>query len=71
MEKRLLDRIDSPEDLKKLNPEELPILAQEIRGMIISTVASSGGHLASSLGAVELAIGLHYCLNAPNDVILS
>jgi len=48
----------------------LPILAQEIREVIIKTVASSGGHLASSLGAVELIIGLHYCLNTPEDIII-
>jgi len=70
MEKRLLDGIDSPADLKKLSVDELPVLAQEIRDNIISTVASSGGHLASSLGAVELIIGVHYCLNAPEDMII-
>jgi len=67
---RLLDSINKPADLKKLHPEELPVLAQEIRGVIIETVSSSGGHLGSSLGAVELIIGIHYCLNAPEDKII-
>ncbi|MDP2921980.1 MAG: 1-deoxy-D-xylulose-5-phosphate synthase [Candidatus Omnitrophota bacterium] len=70
MGKALLDGINSPADLKKLNVDELPMLAQEIRDIIINTVASSGGHLASSLGAVELVIGIHYCLNAPEDVVI-
>lgn len=67
---RLLDKIDSPADLKKLSPEELPQLAQEIREEIIKVVSSVGGHLASSLGAVELAIGLHYALDTPKDVLI-
>jgi len=70
MAERLLDNINSPADLKKLSVDELPTLAQEIREIIISNVASSGGHLASSLGAVELIIGIHYCLNAPEDIII-
>ena len=67
---RLLDSIDNPQDLKRLTLKQLPILAQEIRNTIIETVSSSGGHLASSLGAVELIIGIHYCLNAPEDKII-
>ncbi len=70
MSERLLDNINSPGDLKKLSVDELPTLAQEIREIIINNVASSGGHLASSLGAVELIIGIHYCLNAPEDIII-
>ncbi|OIO33171.1 MAG: 1-deoxy-D-xylulose-5-phosphate synthase [Candidatus Omnitrophica bacterium CG1_02_40_15] len=70
MAQRLLDNINNPADLKKLSVDKLPILAQEIRDVIINTVASSGGHLASSLGAVELIIGIHYCLNAPEDIII-
>jgi 1-deoxy-D-xylulose-5-phosphate synthase len=66
----LLDKIDSPADLKKLSMDELEALAQEIRDVIIKTVSSSGGHLASSLGAVELIIGIHYILNAPDDIII-
>ncbi|MFH1076870.1 MAG: 1-deoxy-D-xylulose-5-phosphate synthase N-terminal domain-containing protein, partial [Pseudomonadota bacterium] len=67
---RLLDNINSPADLKKLNLDELEILAQEIRDTIIKTVSSSGGHLASSLGAVELITGIHYTLDAPWDKII-
>jgi len=67
---RLIDGIDNPGDLKKLSVDKLPVLAQEIREIIINTVACSGGHLASSLGAVELIIGIHYCLNAPEDIII-
>ena len=70
MTQRLLDNINNPGDLKKLSVDKLPALAQEIREIIINNVASSGGHLASSLGAVELIIGIHYCLNAPEDIII-
>jgi len=67
---RLLDSINNPDDLKRLSLDELKILAQEVRDTIIDTVSSSGGHLASSLGAVELIIGLHYTLRAPFDKII-
>ncbi len=66
----LLENINNPKDLKKLSLEELPVLAQEIRQRIIEVVSSTGGHLASSLGAVELAVALHYCLDAPKDKII-
>jgi len=66
----LLDRINSPQDLKQLKPEELPKLAAQIRQRMTEVVAANGGHLASSLGAVELIMALHYCLNAPHDKII-
>ncbi len=66
----LLDNINAPKDLKKLSLEQLSQLAGEIRQRIIATVSFSGGHLASSLGAVELIIALHYCLNTPEDKII-
>ena len=66
----LLDAIHSPADLKKLSRADLPLLAAEIRAEIIRVVSQSGGHLASSLGAVELIIALHYVLNAPEDKIV-
>lgn len=66
----LLEKINNPSDLKKLSLDELSLLAQEVRGVIVKTVSSSGGHLASSLGAVELIIGIHYSLNAPEDIII-
>lgn len=65
-----LSDISSPADLKKLKPEELPSLAQEIREEIIKTVALNGGHLASNLGAVELTIALHRVLDCPQDKII-
>ena len=66
----LLDGINVPQDLKKLKIEELAKLASEIRQRMTEVVAANGGHLASSLGAVELIIALHYCLNAPSDKIV-
>jgi 1-deoxy-D-xylulose-5-phosphate synthase len=66
----LLSTISSPQDLKKLSPELLPQVAQEIRGKIISTVSKTGGHLAPSLGVVELTIALHYVFNTPRDKIV-
>src|SRR3989338_2313697 len=66
----LLDSINSPQDLKKLSLEELKALAQEIRQKIIEVTSKTGGHLASSLGAVEIAIALHYCLDSPTDNII-
>jgi len=66
----LLDSINSPQDLKRLSPEQLPELAVEIRQRIVEVVSQTGGHLASSLGAVELIIALHYCLDTPRDKII-
>lgn len=66
----LLESINSPQDLKKLTVEQLPQLADEIRKMMVGAVSVHGGHLASSLGAVELVIALHYCLNMPRDKII-
>jgi 1-deoxy-D-xylulose-5-phosphate synthase len=70
MSKRLLDGINSPADLKKLQITQLPELAAEIREMMIETVSKCGGHLAPSLGTVELTIALHYCYNSPDDKII-
>lgn len=66
----LLDAINSPQDLRKLKTGELPKLAAQVRQRMTEVVASRGGHLASSLGAVELIIALHYCLNTPSDKII-
>lgn len=66
----LLDKIDSPADLKRLAADMLPELAAEIRELIIETVSNTGGHLASSLGAVELAIALHYVYDTPQDKLI-
>lgn len=66
----LIDSIHSPEDLKKLRLDELPIVASELRKEIIRVCSLGGGHLASSLGAVELITALHYVLDSPRDRIL-
>lgn len=66
----LLEKIDSPDDLKKLDRKKLPDLATELRDMIVEVVSNSGGHLASSLGAVELAIAIHYVFDTPRDKVV-
>ncbi|MDP3789825.1 MAG: 1-deoxy-D-xylulose-5-phosphate synthase N-terminal domain-containing protein, partial [Candidatus Omnitrophota bacterium] len=67
---RLLDKINSPEDLRKMSQEDLPQVAGEIRQEIIDVISRTGGHLASSLGAVELAIAVHYVFNTPKDKVV-
>ena len=66
----MLEKINSPKDLKKLDIEEKNKLAQEIREYIIETVSKNGGHLASNLGVVELTIALHSVFNMPKDKIV-
>ncbi|MCK8826620.1 1-deoxy-D-xylulose-5-phosphate synthase [Natroniella acetigena] len=66
----LLSEIDSPQDLKKLSTEQLYDLTQEVRNKIILTLSKTGGHLASSIGAVELIIALHSILDSPDDKII-
>ncbi len=66
----LLENIQGPLDLKKLEAEKLPELACELRERIISVISGSGGHLAPSLGVVELTIVLHYLYNSPHDKIV-
>ncbi len=63
----LLNSIQSPADLRKLNRDELAILASQLRTFLIESVAKTGGHLASNLGVVELTIALHYVFNTPDD----
>ncbi|HEX2769102.1 MAG TPA: 1-deoxy-D-xylulose-5-phosphate synthase [Geobacteraceae bacterium] len=67
---KLLDKINGPDDLKKLKTEELTALAAEVREFLLENVAKTGGHLASNLGCVELTIALHYCFNSPQDRII-
>jgi 1-deoxy-D-xylulose-5-phosphate synthase len=67
---RLLSQIDSPADLRKMRATDLPLLAQEIREEIIHTVSKVGGHLASSLGVVELTLALHYIFDTPRDRLI-
>lgn len=70
MDYRLLDEVTGVEALRKLPVEELPELARELRHFMVRSVAKTGGHLSSSLGAVELAIALHYVFNTPYDRIV-
>ncbi len=63
----VLERVNSPEDLKNLSLEELQLLSEEIRSEIIRVTAQNGGHLASSLGAVELILALHRVFQSPRD----
>ena len=64
---KILNEIQSPEDVKKLTPEMLNVLAMEIREFLIQNISKTGGHLSSNLGAVELTIALHYVFNSPED----
>ncbi|OGP91918.1 MAG: 1-deoxy-D-xylulose-5-phosphate synthase [Deltaproteobacteria bacterium RBG_16_54_18] len=65
--RRILDRIDAPEDVRRLERQDLPRLAQEIREEILAVCSEAGGHLAPSLGVVELTLALHYCFDTPRD----
>jgi len=65
-----LDRIHSPADVRALDRNELPLLADELRRFLIESVSKTGGHLSSNLGTVELTIALHYALNTPEDRIV-
>lgn len=66
----VLDRVNSPKDLKKLNENELEELCSDIRKMLINTVSKTGGHLASNLGVVELTVAMHKVFNSPQDQIV-
>ncbi len=63
----LLASIDLPADLRRLSRQQLPALAQELRGFVLDSVSKTGGHLSSNLGTVELTIALHYVFNTPED----
>ena len=63
----LLDTLNSPADLRALEPQQLPQLAGELRDFLVESVARTGGHLASNLGTVELTLALHYVFDTPND----
>ena len=66
-QRRLLETINSPEDLRRLAEDDLPGLAQEIRTFLIDSVSRTGGHLSAGLGTVELTLALHYVFNTPDD----
>jgi 1-deoxy-D-xylulose-5-phosphate synthase len=68
--KKLLDSISYPEDLRKLNPNELTLLASELRTFIIDIVSTKEGHLGASLGVVEITIAIHYLFDTPNDLLV-
>jgi 1-deoxy-D-xylulose-5-phosphate synthase len=70
MEYRFLQKIDTPADLKKVPREHLPQVAEELRDYLITVVSKVGGHLASSLGTVELTLALHYVFDTPKDKIV-
>src|SRR5213079_1624862 len=63
----LLENISSPADLRRLRPEQLQAVADEIRQYILETMSRVGGHTGASLGAVELAVALHYAFDTPRD----
>ena len=67
---RLLDAIKEPADIRRLKLTELPVLARELREEMISTISKTGGHLSSSLGAVELTMAIHYTFDTPRDIVL-
>lgn len=66
----LLERISSPQDVRRLEPAQLDELAEELRTVIVDTVNANGGHLGSNLGAIELTIALHRVFDSPHDVVL-
>jgi 1-deoxy-D-xylulose-5-phosphate synthase len=66
----LLDSIDSPADLRKLDQEQLPQLAQELREYMLYTVGQTGGHFGAGLGVLELTVALHYVYNTPEDKLV-
>jgi len=70
MQKSLLARYLSPEDLRRMQPDDLPRLAKELRDFIIDIVSTKEGHLGASLGVVELTIALHYIFNTPDDKLI-
>ena len=67
---KILDSVNSPEDLKKLDARQIPELCSEIRGFLIDNVINTGGHLASNLGICEITVALHRVFDAPNDRII-
>ena len=66
----LLDQIHAPEDVKRLSREQLPVLAGEIRRLLLETLAKTGGHLGANLGVVELTLALHYVFDSPRDRLI-
>ncbi len=67
---KILDKINSIEDLKNLDSKDLPDLCEDIRSFLINHISKTGGHLAPNLGVVELTVALHYIFDSPNDKII-
>ena len=70
MEKKILDEIKYPSDLRKLKEKDLNQLSKELRKELIEVVSETGGHLGAGLGVVELTIALHYIFDTPKDKIV-
>ena len=70
IEYKYLNSVNSPADLRKLSVEELPCYCEEVRQYIIEQCAVNPGHRASSLGAVEIAVAIHYVYDTPNDALV-
>src|SRR6185503_5749503 len=66
----LLDQIGSPADLRKLTPEQLPGVADELRARLVDVCSRTGGHIGAGLGVVELTIALHYAFETPRDQLV-
>lgn len=66
----LLDQIQSPADLRQLNAEQLPELAEQLRAYLLYSVGQSGGHFGAGLGVIELTVALHYLLQTPDDHLI-
>ena len=66
----VLEKIQKANDIKNLEPEELEVLAKEIRSFLIEKIADTGGHLASNLGVVELTMALHLAFDFPEDKLI-
>ena len=70
MKFKVLDKIEYPSDIKKLDDRELITLSKELREFLIDTVSKTGGHLAAGLGTIELTIALHKVFNTPKDKLI-
>ncbi|MFW6257403.1 MAG: 1-deoxy-D-xylulose-5-phosphate synthase N-terminal domain-containing protein, partial [Prolixibacteraceae bacterium] len=70
VKEKVLEQINSPADLKKLHPDDLPAVCDELRDFIIDAVSTNPGHFGASLGVVELTVALHYVYNTPHDLLV-
>ena len=67
---KFLNEINSPEDLRKLDKNQIPIIADELREFLLYTVGKTGGHFGAGLGVIELTLALHYAFETPHDRIV-